>query len=69
MKKLLFFALLIAAGYKGYTDFFKNDADTFDAEGNPQVLLFTVSGCGRWSPRQTRQSKVGLGTENPCRPA
>ncbi len=46
MKKLLIFALLIAAGYQAYKDFSHKGADAFDAEGNPQVLLFTVAGCG-----------------------
>ena len=46
MKKLIFVLILAFAGYKGYTEHSSKNAGAFNESGVPQVLLFTVDGCG-----------------------
>lgn len=46
MKKL-FILLILAGAYQGYTRFYHANGNSgFDADGNPQVLLFIDDGCG-----------------------
>ncbi len=46
MKNMVLLALVIAAGYTGYTKYVTSSSGAFDETGAPQVLLFTVDGCG-----------------------
>lgn len=46
MKKLLVLALLAGLGYKGYLQFMAHGDGAFDADGQPQVVLFVANGCG-----------------------
>lgn len=47
MKKVIVFLLLAAAAYWGYKNFgsFSSGSGAFDEQGNPKVLLFTMSPC------------------------
>lgn len=47
MKKLIVVFLLAFAGYKGYIEHASKNSGAFNDAGVPQVLLFTVEGCGK----------------------
>lgn len=45
MKNLLLLAVAIAGGYHFYTTQFTTGASSFDAQGKPQLIIFTIDKC------------------------